>query len=402
MKILVADKMEPWGLDQLKGLADEVHFDPALKDDALRQCFSEFNPNIVIVRSTKINADAMQAGADLRMIIRAGSGYDTIDVAAASERGIRVCNCPGMNAVAVAELTIGLMVSMDRCIPDNVQALREHKWKKKQYSKAGRGLKGRTLGIVGAGRIGAEVGNRALAFDMNVLYYHIGRQKRLYDHPHSTRAELEELLRQSDIVTIHVPGGSSTKHLIDAEHIALMKEGAMFINTSRADVVDEHALIAALKEGKLRAAALDVFENEPTADAETFDSPVCDVPNLYGTHHIGASTEQAQLAVATETVRIVQHFKETGEAINCVNNEQTFVHPVLILTFDHKPGALPKVFEALDNDSIMVTEFDQVTYDHDRTASAHLRLNKQPSPKLVDALKKIHPTVKGVELIAVD
>lgn len=318
MKILIADKFEAIGIDGLKKLGAEVACEPGLKDDALAKRVAEYDPAILIVRSTKVSAATLQAGKQLKVVIRAGSGYDTIDVAAAKQRGVKVSNCPGMNAVAVAELVMGHMINMDRRIANNVADVRAHKWNKKEYSKA-RGLKGSTLGIVGMGRIGTEVAKRALAFDMNVLWYDVVPDLKPLNHPNCKRVQLDQLFREADIVTLHVPGTGDTKHLINAQRIATMKPQAMIINTSRASVVDEPALIAALKEGRLRAAAVDVYENEPTADAKEITSPLADVPNLYGTHHIGASTEQAQTAVAEETVRIVGEFKKTGQVINCVN-----------------------------------------------------------------------------------
>jgi D-3-phosphoglycerate dehydrogenase len=401
MKILVADKMEALGLDQLKGLADELAYEPDLKDDTLKQRLAEFDPDVLTVRSTKVSKDLMSAAGNLRLIIRAGSGFDTIDAAAAAERDIRVCNCPGMNAVAVAELTLGLMIAIDRRIPDNVADLRAHNWKKKFYAKAGRGLKGSTLGIIGAGRIGAEVARRALAFDMHVLYYHIGRQLELVDHPHAARAEIDDLLRRSDIVSIHVPGGGGTTRLIDKRRLALMKDGAVLINTSRSGVVDENTLIKALKEGKLRGVGLDVYANEPAAEAKTIESPIVDIPECYGTHHIGASTEQAQLAVAEEVVRIVAHYKATGEALHCVNAAQPISNPVLIVQMDNKPGGLAHVFGVLGAEGIVAVEMDQVVHDDGKAACAHIRLDRQPAESALEKIRGGHPAVTGIELISV-
>ncbi len=401
MKILVADKMEQFGLDQLKGLADEVAYEPDLKGDALAKRLAEFDPDVMTVRSTKVPKEVQAASKNLKVIIRAGSGFDTIDTAAAAERGIRVCNCPGMNAVAVAELTMGLILSLDRRIPDNVADLRAHTWKKKHYAKAGKGLKGGTIGIIGAGQIGAEVAKRALAFDMNVLYYHIGRQVTLVDHPNAERTEVDELLRRSDVVSIHVPGGGGTKHLIDAERLALMKPSALIINTSRAGVIDEEALVQALKEGKLRGAGLDVFANEPSAESKTIDSVIVDLPNCYGTHHIGASTEQAQLAVAEEVVRIVAHFKETGEALHCVNLAQPIANPMLIVQMTNKPGGLAHIFGVLGEAGIAAVEMDQVIHDNGRSACAHIRLDRQPDEALLEKISSGHDTITGVNLIGV-
>ncbi|MFH1748128.1 MAG: 3-phosphoglycerate dehydrogenase [Planctomycetota bacterium] len=318
MKILIADKFEDIGLQQLREITDDVVCEPGLKDESLTQRMTEYAPNVLVVRSTKVEAPTLDAGKDLKLIIRAGSGFNTIDTAGAKERGIKVANCPGMNAVAVAELVMGHMIALDRRLGDNLADLRAHKWNKKLYSQS-RGLKGRTLGIVGAGAIGRAVAQRALAFEMKVLWYDILPDIKVADHPDCQRAELDRIFRESDFLTLHVPGTGDTKHLVNAERLASMKPEAILINTSRSSVVDEPALIAALKAGQLRAAAVDVYENEPAADAKEIDSPLADVPNLYGSHHIGASTEQAQFAVAEEVVRIIREFKNTGQVLNWVN-----------------------------------------------------------------------------------
>jgi D-3-phosphoglycerate dehydrogenase len=319
MKILIADKFEAFGIAELKKIADDVVCEPGLKDAALAQRVAAYDPTLLIVRSTKVNADTLKAGKQLKVVIRAGSGVDNIDVAAAKQRGVKVANCPGMNAVAVAELVMGLMIALDRRIADNVADLRAHKWNKKEYSKA-RGLKDSTLGIVGLGRIGSEVAKRALAFDMNVLWYDVLPDVQGPEHPKCKRTELNRLFREADVVTLHVPGAGDTKHLVNAERLATMKPNAVIINTSRASVIDEPALIAALKEGRVRAAGVDVYDNEPAPDAKMIESPLVDLPNLYGTHHIGASTDQAQTAVGEETIRIVREYKNTGKVLNCVND----------------------------------------------------------------------------------
>lgn len=318
MKVLIADKFEAVGIEALKKVAGDVVCEPELKDAALAARIGEYQPAVLIVRSTKVQGEALSASNALKLIIRAGSGYDTIDTAGARERGIAVANCPGMNAVAVAELVMGHMIAFDRRIADNVADLRAKRWNKKLYSKA-RGLKGRTVGIVGVGRIGSEVAKRALAFDMRVLFYDVLPDVKPADHPNCLRADLDELFRASDFVSLHVPGTDTTKHLINTERLATMKPEAVIINTSRASVIDEPALINALKEGRIAGACVDVYADEPAADAKEIQSPLAELPNLYGTHHIGASTQQAQLAVADETVRIVTEFGKSGKVLNCVN-----------------------------------------------------------------------------------
>ncbi len=318
MRILIADKFEQNGIDKLEHLGCSVAFDPGLKGTALIDALQQSGTDVLVVRSTRVTREMLAVAKPLRMVIRAGSGYDTIDVGAAAERGIRVCNCPGLNAVAVAELTIGLMVSLDRRIVDATVDLRRRVWNKKGYGN-GRGLKGRTLGIVGLGRVGYEVGRRAAAFDMNLLYTDAIKHKELEERLGIRKVPLDELLSASDFITLHVPGGAETRHMIGAEQLARMKPTAFLLNCSRGGVVDEQALAAAVDAGTVGGAGLDVFEIEPAATDQTFNDPIVDHPKIYGTHHIGASTEQAQSAVAAEVVRIVRAFQDSGEFLHCVN-----------------------------------------------------------------------------------
>lgn len=402
MKILIVDKFESWGVDQLKRLADEVIVETGLKDQALADRVASSDADVIVVRSTKIPAKVLEAGKKLKLVVRAGSGVDNIDVAAASRLGILVSNCPGQNAAAVAELTIGLMIALDRHLAENVFDLRAHKWNKKEYAKNCLGLKGRTLGIIGAGKIGSEVARRAVAFDMNVLYFHMGRTRRLVDFPNCRRAEIDELLRQSDFVSVHVPGGEGTSHLLDAQRIAMMKPGACLINTSRGDVIDEAALAAALREKRIRAAGVDVYENEPPADGTTIDSPLCDLPNVYGTHHIGASTDQAQMAVAEETVRIVAEYQATGKAPNCINLQQRpSARWLMLVRMSNRPGSLAHIFRHLAEVGVNVEEMDHVIYDGGRAACAHIHLDKHPGDVAIKSIST-HENILGIELSQVE
>ncbi|MEK6797911.1 MAG: hydroxyacid dehydrogenase [Planctomycetota bacterium] len=318
MKILIADKFEKEGLEQLNAAGCEVIYDPELKDDALRDAVARSACDVLVVRSTKVKADALNAGRGLKVVIRAGSGVDTIDIVAATARGIRVSNCPGKNSVAVAELTIGLMIALDRRIVDETDDLRRGIWNKKEYSKA-RGLKGRTLGIIGLGRIGYEVAARARAFEMTLIYHDVIAHPDMERELGMRRATLDELLKESDFVTLHIPGGAETKHLIGRAELARMKPTAFLVNCSRGGVVDEKALGEAVSSGMIGGAALDVYEIEPAAPAGEFTDPIPKCPKVYGTHHVGASTDQAQDAVAQEVVRIVRRYMDAGEVVNCVN-----------------------------------------------------------------------------------
>ena len=318
MKVLIADKFEDAGQAALREAGFELVLDPSLEGESLKKRVADFNPKILVVRSTRVTKEILEAGPDLGLVIRAGSGYNTIDIDAAADRGVAVANCPGKNAEAVAELALGLILAIDRRIPHNVMELRKGVWNKKEFSKA-RGLKGRTLGIVGLGKIGRLVAMRALAFEMKIIYSDIVRNEQM-EKEHGVRyVSLDDLVREADYITLHVPLTGETEHIINAARLDKMKPTAAVINTSRGDVVDTKALAAALKQGKIAWAALDVYEDEPGANDKVFGLPLAEVDHLYGTHHIGASTEQAQLAVAEEAVRIARTFKETGEVLNWVN-----------------------------------------------------------------------------------
>ncbi len=319
MHILFADKFPANQLQQLQDSGHTTHYHPELQAVELPEKIT--GQDVLVVRSTRVEKETLQMADRLQLIIRAGAGTNTIDKAAATERDIAVCNVPGKNAIAVAELTMGLLLSIDRNIPDNVRELRDGYWNKKRYSAA-LGLLGRTIGIVGAGSIGMAVAERASAFGLKILMINkpnranVTRQKML-ELEVETVASLDELMSESDIVTIHVPATASTRNLIDADLLSKMRDGAILLNTSRGDVVDESALLAALDDKSIRA-GLDVYPNEPGAAAGAFDSQLAKHPNVYGTHHIGASTEQAQNAVADGVLDIIQAF-EKGTTLNRVN-----------------------------------------------------------------------------------
>ncbi len=318
MKVLIADKFEKAGLEKLRGLGCQVTLDADLSGDSLGEAVRESNCNVLVVRSTKVAPDILEAGKSLELVIRAGAGYDTIDTAAAKERNIRVCNCPGKNSVAVAELALGLMLALDRRIVDNTVDLRSGVWAKKEYSKA-RGLKGRTLGVVGLGRIGYEIARRAAAFDMKLIYSDVIDYQEIEQELGIRKVPLETLLGEADFITLHVPGGESTRHMISTEQFAMMKPTAFVINCSRGGVIDEKALAEAVEKGQIAGAGLDVYEIEPKATDNVFGDPVVKTSRVYGTHHIGASTEQAQLAVADEVVRIIDEKLKGNDPPNCVN-----------------------------------------------------------------------------------
>lgn len=319
MKILFADKFQPAYLEELKARGHEADFQPDLGADDLPAHIA--GAEVVIVRSTKITRAAIEAADQLKLIIRAGAGTNTIDKAAAAERNIPVCNVPGKNAVAVAELAFGLLLSIDRNIPDNVADLRAGKWDKKTYSKA-EGIMGRKLGIVGLGGIGLALAERAAAFGMQV--HVIDKADRDADTNAQLDAigaqrlaDIDTLVATCDVVSFHVPATDNTKGMINDELLAKFRDGAILLNTARGEIIDEDALLRALDNKKLRA-GLDVYNDEPGAAQGEFDAQLARHPRVYGTHHIGASTEQAQNAIAAEIVHMLDEFGR-GNVLHCVN-----------------------------------------------------------------------------------
>ncbi len=325
VKVLIADKFEKSGIEAIKAMGCEVVSEPEAGASGLAAVMERVDPAVLIVRSSKVKPDAIRAGKGLKLIIRAGAGYDNIDVPTASAAGIPVCNCPGMNAVAVAELTMGLLISLDRRICDQTAALLNGQWDKKEFSKA-RGLKGMTLGVVGAGAIGRAVMKRALAFEMKLLAWSRSITK---EHARDLGAEwagtdtpsLWAMAGKCDAVTIHLPAAPDTRQLIGREFLSHMKPGAYLINTSRGSVIDEDALMdVALAKGVRYG--VDVYEGAPAEAQGPWKAKLAQGDKglvRVLTHHVGASTDQAQAAVGEETVRIVRIFRETGKAENCVN-----------------------------------------------------------------------------------
>jgi D-3-phosphoglycerate dehydrogenase / 2-oxoglutarate reductase len=402
MKVLIADKFEKVGIDGLKELGCTVVSRPDLTAEALPAAVKEVDPHILIVRSTKVNAETLNAGTSLTLVIRAGAGIDTIDVATASSRGIFVSNCPGKNSIAVAELVMGLVLACDRRIPDQAADLRQGRWHKAEYSKA-RGLYGRTLGIVGLGQIGKEVAVRARAFGMRVLGW-----SRTLTHEEADRLEIAyaqsplEVARLSDVVTVNVAANAETRHLVNAEFLAAMRPGAYLINTSRGSVVDEAALQQAVAEKKIRA-GLDVFQNEPAGGKGEFTNPIVQAPGVYGTHHVGASTDQAQVAIAHEVIRIVQAFQATGEVPNVVNRlARSSASHVLVIRHRNRPGVLAHVFGVLANAAINVEEVENIIYHGAQATLARIHLDGEPSNGALERIKSGNADIISVELSEID
>jgi D-3-phosphoglycerate dehydrogenase len=399
MKVLVADKLEDSARRGLAEIGCEVVYEPDRDGDTLVEAVKQTQADVLVVRSTKVTRAMLEAGK-ISLVVRAGAGTNTIDVEAASERGIWVANCPGKNAIAVAELAMGLVVALDRRIVDNTTDLRSGKWNKKEYGKA-KGLFGRTLGILGVGMIGREVAKRAQAFGMHVVAWdkHLSQSKadelgiRLLGNP-------TEVASLADVVTVHLAMHPETKGLVGDGVFASMKPGTIFVNTSRAEVVDQGALERAVKERGIRA-GLDVFAEEPSGGTGEVKAPIFESKAVIGTHHIGASTDQAQEAIADETVRIVRLYKETGRPANVVNlaKKSPATHLLAVRHYD-RVGVLAAVFDCLKRGGINVQETENMVFEGARAAIARIHVDRAPGGDVMDSLKACAPEVLDVSLVA--
>lgn len=386
MLVLIADRFEQSGRDGLQAIGCEVSYKPDLKDDALVEAIRKDAPDVLVVRSTKVNKTMLDAGS-IKLVVRAGAGFNTIDVPAASSRGIYVSNCPGKNSIAVAELAWALILGLDRRIVDNVISLRRGEWNKKEFSKA-RGLFGRTLGLIGLGKIGQEMIPRAHAFGMPVIAWSRSlTRERAEGLGVEYKPNAIEVAREADIVSIHLALNPQTKGFIGKEFFSSMREGAYLVNTSRGEVIDQKALVEAMKTRGIRA-GLDVYAAEPPSATGEFTDDLAKEDGLYGTHHIGASTDQAQEAIAEETVRIVREFKETGRVPNVVNlaRQTPATHRLVVRHLD-QPGVLASVLSAIKAEHINVQEMENIVFEGAEAAVARINLDRAPARGTLDRLR---------------
>jgi len=386
MKVLVADKFEESGLDGLKAIGCEVLYEPKLEGETLGARLAESRADVLVVRSTKVTAAEIEKAIGLSLIVRAGAGVNTIDLAAASARAVAVSNCPGKNAIAVAELAWGLLLALDRRLVEQAIDLRNGVWNKAEYGKA-KGLAGRTLGVIGLGAIGLEVVTRAQAFGMPVVAW----SRSLDDHAERlgvARADsIHALAAASDAVSVHCALTKETEGFLDAKFFEALKPGAFFVNTSRGEIVDAAALRKAITDRGVRA-GLDVFEKEPAGGSGTFEDGIVKLPGVVGTHHVGASTEQAQNAIAAETVRIVAAFAATGVIPNAVNlASRTPATHLLTVRHRDRVGVLAHVFGVLRAAGINVQQTENVVFAGAEAACARIQVDQGPRPAVLDEIR---------------
>ena len=361
--------------------------DATLKGEALTDALRRHDPEVLVVRSTRVTAADLDAAKSLELIVRAGAGVDTIDVAGASKRGVFVANCPGKNASAVAELAFGLLLSLDRRIPDNVIAARAGRWDKKGFSSA-RGLRGRTLGLLGLGSIGREVAARAKAFGMDVVAWSRSLTDEAARDLGVRRAETPlDVAQQADGVSVHVASTPETRHLVDQAFLDALREGAFLINTSRADVVDEEAVARAVADRGLRFAT-DVPGDEPQAKAGAFAHPLAEA--AYITHHVGASTDEATEAIGQEAARVILAYAETGRVENGVNlADQTPATHLLTVRHLDRVGVLAGVLGEMREAGWNVQEMENLVFAGAEAACARIRFDGHPDDATLDRIRGV-------------
>lgn len=397
MNVCIADNLPMEAVTELQNLGLKVSNQPKITADELSNGLED--SQVIIVRSTVVTAECIKNSPKLSLIVRAGAGVNNIDMRAASDAGIYVANCPGQNSVAVAELAMGLILSLDRYIADNVSSFREGKWNKADYSKAD-GIFGKTLGIIGTGQIGQELIKRARAFGMPVVAWSRSLTPQKAEKLKIQRAEsIEDVAESCDVLSIHLAQNDQTRGIISREVLAKLKDGAFVINTSRAGVIDEDALFEELSSGRLKA-GLDVISDEPEFKQGEFTSRFQNLENAYVTHHIGASTKQAQLAVARDAVDIVRGYAKEGHVRNWLNHcKQTDAPWQLVVRHFDKPGVIANVMSELKEAKINAQELTNVIFDGKKTACCTIQLDARPSDDIMQSIRTRQDEVISATLI---
>ena len=401
MRVLLADKLSPRVSTELEAAGCAVTADPGLSGDALQAALAQVQPEVLVVRSTAVTEAHLSASRSLSLVIRAGAGVNTIDVEAASGRGIYVANCPGKNAIAVAELTLGHLINLDRRIADNVADLRAGRWAKKTYSKAD-GLYGKRMAVLGCGSIGVEVIRRAQAFGLKVRAW---SRSLTPDAAAALGVEFAPsplaACRGADVLSIHLALSPETRGLVGRELLEALNRGAYVVNTSRGEVVDQPALVEAIDTRGLRA-GLDVFADEPASGDGPFADPIGAHPSVYGTHHIGASTQQAVEQVGQAVIDIVTRYQLKGTVADCVNlATETVATHLLVVRHADRVGVLASVLGGLRRDGVNVQEMENIIFRGARAACARLHIDRAPSGETLAEIES-SDSIFALSLVALE
>lgn len=389
MRLLIADKLHAQAIEELRTLPLEVEYEPDLSKEDLASRLPGIG--ILIVRSTEVTAEALDKAPQLNLIVRAGPTYSTIDVRHASKRGIYVANCPGKNTAAVAELVFGLLIGIDRRIPDALASLRQGKFARAEYGRA-EGLAGKTIGIAGLGAVGKEVAHRAKAFGLHTVAWSRSLSPaRAQELGIGHAPSLQDLAARSDILTLHLALTDRTRGIVSKKIFDTMKPHSIFINTARAGLVDHPAMLDAVKNRALRV-GLDVYPDEPRGALEypndLFAPATADAGFIYGTPHISSSTDQAQLAVAMETVRVIRCFLLEGSVPNVVNvSHATLARFQLVIRMQDKIGTFANVLGVIKRHGINIEEVTNHIFEGGTAACAKLRVLTRPSEACLKEIK---------------
>jgi len=398
--ILVSDNVHEQGINLLTARPDfVVDVNKGLTPEALREIIGKYHA-LVIRSATKVTEPLLDAAANLKVVGRAGTGLDNVDVAAATRRGIVVMNTPGGNAVSAAEHTLALIMAAHRHIPQAAASMKQGKWEKKRFQ--GREMAGRTLGVIGLGKIGTIVGTRARrGLKMNVLAYDPAITSQAASELGVKLASLDEIFSRSDIVTVHTPLNKETQGLVGSRAFSLMKDGVVVINCARGGIIDEAALLAGLESGKVAAAALDVYTVSPPGE-----SPLVMHPRVISTPHLGASTREAQIDVAVSIAEQIIDYLEKGIVRNAVNvpsldtGQLARIGPYLDLA-----RRLGQFLSGLTPTSVMELELecrgDVATWDVKPITNAALvgLLSSYEGPELNDVNARVVAEERGIRVL---
>jgi D-3-phosphoglycerate dehydrogenase len=385
-------------LEEIQSLGVELNYQPSMSPEELPAALSQVN--VLVVRGLQVDASAIAAGDALNLIIRAGSGTGQIDVAAASARGIYVANTPGRNASAVAELTMTLIGCLDRRVLGGANSLRSGAWAKEDFAQA-EGLRGRRLGIAGFGHVGKYVATLAKAYGMTVTAWSRSLTPAKASECGVDRApSLLHLAEHSDVFSVHIDATERTRGVIDRRILEALPVGAIFVNTAGASLVDYDALREVALARQLRV-GLDVLPDEPLTRFSTYAHPILELPLVYATPHIGASTDEAQTAIANETVHVLRSFITKGEVPNVVNiTGSSWARYQLVVRHIEKTGALAHVLSVLKRHGIHVQELDNRVFDGGKAACAKIRVETRPSDGCLQEIMAFSSEILHVDLVS--
>lgn len=398
MRVLVAGRLPKSSLEEIQSLGVELVYQPTLVPQNLVAALA--GVNVLVVRGLVVDAEAIAAGDALNLVIRAGSGVGNIDVSAASARGIYVANTPGKNASAVAELTMALIGCLDRRIPEASSSLRAGAWEKEEFAQSV-GLRGRRLGIAGLGYVGRYVAGLAKAYGMSVHAWSRSlNPARAAELGVGLCPSLVALAERSDVFSVHLDTTERTRGIIDRHVLEALPNRAIFVNTADSSLVDYEALVEVAKQKQLRL-GLDVLPSEPLQRHARYSHPVVEIPSVCATPHIGASTDEAQAAIANETVHVLRSFLTKGEVPNVVNISATsWARYQIVVRHIEKTGALAHVLTVLKRHGIHVQELDNTVFEGGKAACAKIRVESRPSDGCLSEIMAFSSEILHVDLVS--